>query len=273
MPALLALASACTFGVADFLGGLSTRRAAVVAVTLVSNLAGGLLALVLVFLIDGAWSTGAIAWGAIGGVAGLTGLVLLYQGLAEGPNRLVSPLAAVVAAVVPITAGVGLGERPGPLASLGLVLAPVAIWMVAGGDLRGPGSSRRPMAMAVGAGLSFGVFFTFLAQTPADAGAVPLLAARTASLTLILLAALLLRPARPAVSVTGIAFLAGTLDMTANGLFLWSTLDGDLAIVGALVSLFPATTVMLAVAFLGERLDRNQVVGLVLAIVTAGLLS
>ena len=34
MPALLALAAACTFGVADFLGGQCTRRAAVVAVTL-----------------------------------------------------------------------------------------------------------------------------------------------------------------------------------------------------------------------------------------------
>ncbi len=56
-----------------------------------------------------------------------------------------------------------------------------------------------------------------------------------------------------------VAIVAGALDMTANGLFLWSTLDGDLAIVGALVSLFPATTVLLAVVFLGERLDRKQV--------------
>ena len=61
--------------------------------------------------------------------------------------------------------------------------------------------------------------------------------------------------------------------MTANGLFLWSTLDGDLAIVGALVSLFPATTVLLAVVFLGERLDRKQVSGLALAITAAALLS
>jgi drug/metabolite transporter (DMT)-like permease len=56
-------------------------------------------------------------------------------------------------------------------------------------------------------------------------------------------------------------------------LFLWSTLDGDLTIVGALVSLFPASTVLLAVLFLGERLDRKQVGGLALAISAAALLS
>lgn len=61
--------------------------------------------------------------------------------------------------------------------------------------------------------------------------------------------------------------------MTANGLFLWSTLDGDLAIVGALVSVFPATTVLFAVATLGERLDRKQTTGLALAVTAAALVS
>ena len=75
MPALLALAAACTFGVADFLGGMCTRRAAVVSVTLTTNLAGAALAIVLVFTIGGAWTPGAIGWGAIAGLAGLTGLV------------------------------------------------------------------------------------------------------------------------------------------------------------------------------------------------------
>ena len=56
MPALLALAAACTFGVADFLGGLCTRKAAVVAITLTTNVAGALLAIVLVFTIDGEWT-------------------------------------------------------------------------------------------------------------------------------------------------------------------------------------------------------------------------
>ncbi len=273
MPALLALAAACTFGVADFLGGLATRKAAVVAVTLTTNLAGAALAVVLVFTIDGAWTASAIGWGAIGGLAGLVGLLLLYQGLADGPNRLVSPLSAVVAAAVPVAVGLSLGDRPGSLAFVGLGLAPIAIWLVAGGDINMVGASKRPLALGIGAGLGFGTFFALLAQTPDDAGAVPLLAARVTSVAILIIASLFSRPGALAPSVLAVAVVAGALDMTANGLFLWSTLDGDLAVVGALVSLFPATTVLLAVVFLGECLDRKQVAGLALAIGVAALLS
>lgn len=273
MPALLALASAFTFGFADFLGGLATRKASVIAITLITNLAGAALAVVLAFTIEGRWTMQAIGWGAVGGLTGLVGVVLLYQGLADGPNRLVSPLSAVVAAIVPIVVGVSLGDRPGALAIVGLAIAPVAIWLVAGGDLRLGSASKRPLMLGIGAGLGFGTFFALLAQAPDDAGAIPLLAARATSLSVLVVAALLTRPGAPAPSVIGVAAVAGALDMTANGFFLWSTLDGDLAIVGALVSLFPAPTVLLAVAFLGERLDRKQAAGLVLAIITAALLS
>lgn len=273
MPALLALAAACTFGVADFLGGLCTRRAAVVAVTLTTNLAGAVLSVVLVFVVDGTWSPGAIGWGAAAGLAGLAGLVLLYQGLADGPNRLVSPLSAVIAALVPVVVGVSLGDRPGSLAIAGLAVAPLAVWLVAGGDVRMAGTSKRPVLLGVGAGLGFGTFFALIAQTPDDAGAVPLLAARATSVAVLGLAAVVTRPGVPAPQLLAVAVVAGALDMSANGLFLWSTLDGDLAIVGALVSLFPATTVLLAVVFLGERLDRQQVGGLALAVTAAALLS
>jgi len=273
MPALLALASACTYGIADFLGGLATRKAAVGAITLIAHLAGAVLAVIRTFAIEGEWTIGAIGWGAAGGIGGLVGAVLLYQGLADGPNRLVSPLSAVVAALVPIVVGVSLGDRPGTPAIVGLAIAPIAIWLVAGGDIRIGGASKRPLVFGIGAGLGFGASFALLAQTPDDAGAVPLLAARATSLAILIVATFLTRPGPPAPSVIGVAVVAGVVDMTANGLFLWSTLDGDLAIVGALVSLFPAPTVLLAVAFLGERLDRKQTTGLALAITTAALLS
>ncbi len=273
MPALLALASACTFGVADFLGGLATRRASVAVVTLITNISGGLLALVLVVMIDGRWGGAALGWGAAGGLAGLVGLMLLYEGLAGGPNRLVSPLSAIVAATVPVVVGVATGDRPDGFAIAGLGLIPVAVWLLAGGDLRLSDASLRPVSLAVGAGLGFGAFFVLLAQTPDDAGAVPLLAARVTSVTALLVAAAIIRPSPPPLRTAGIAVSAGALDMTANGFFLWSTLDGELAIVGALVSLFPATTVLLAVVVLGERLDRRQTAGLALAIGAAALLS
>lgn len=273
MPALLALTAALVFGAADFTGGYATRRTPVATVTLITNIVGVALAAALVLALGGAWTTRTVAWGAAGGAGGLVGLVLLYLGLATGPNRLVSPLSAVIAAAIPVLVGISTGDRPGRLAIVGLLLTPVAIWLVAGGDHRQAAGAGRSLTLAVGAGIGFGLFFTCLAQTPDDAGAVPLLAARITSTALLLLAATRQRPGRlPSTDLT-LPAVAGALDMTANGLFLWSTRGGDLAVVGALVNLFPVTTILLAVVILHERLTRLQTAGLALAITSAALLS
>lgn len=274
MPALLALAAAAVFGAADFTGGYATRRTPVATVTLITNLVGVVVATGLVLALGGSWSTSSTAWGAAGGACGLVGLILLYRGLATGPNRVVSPLSAVVAAAIPVVVGLGAGERPGELAVVGLAITPIAIWLVAGGDLRQAQGAGRSLAIAVGAGLGFGLFFACLAQTPDDAGAVPLLTARLTSTTVLVLVMLMRGPSsRPERTDLTIPVLAGTLDMAANGLFLWSSRGGDLAVVGALVSFYPVTTVLLAIAILGERLSRPQVVGLALALAAAAFLN
>ncbi len=273
MAALLALVSAAVFGAADFTGGYATRRTPVLTVTLLTNLVGALMAVGLVVVIGGSWTPAAVGWGAAGGAGGLAGIVCLYQGLASGPNRFVSPLSAVLAALLPVTVGIMSGERPGTLGFLGLALAAPAIWLVAGGDARVGGVARSTLLYTLGAGVGFGLFFTFLAQTPDDAGAVPLLAARTTSSLLVGLGAAWRRPTRPAKDELALPLLAGALDMTANGFYLWATREGDLAIVGALANLFPVTTILLAIVVLHERLTRPQAVGLALAVVTAALLS
>ncbi|MEZ5376074.1 MAG: DMT family transporter [Acidimicrobiales bacterium] len=296
MAAILALAAAAVFGAADFTGGSATRRIPILTVTLLTSSVGVVLAGVLVAALGGEWSASAVGWGALGGTCGLVGLSLLYLGLASGPNRLVSPVSAVLAAVIPVAVGIGTGDRPDALGMMGLVLAAPAIWLVAGGDLlpsaggdllpsaggdlqpsaggeRAPIPGRSPLLLAAGAGVGFGLFFTCLAQTPDDAGAIPLLAARVTSTVLLVVAATQRRPARPERRGALLAIAAGTLDMSANGLFLWSTRLGDLAVVGALVSLFPVTTILLAMGILHERLTRSQATGLGLAVVTAALLS
>lgn len=273
MSSLLALGAAAVFGVADFVGGRASARTSVMTVTLISNIVGGLLAGLLVLVVATRWSVEAVAWGGLGGVVGLVGLLLLYHGLATGPNRLVSPVSAVVAAVVPVVVGIASGERPETIAVVGIVLTPVAVWLVADGAWR-LADDRRSLAVAIGAGLGFGAFFVCLAQTPDDAGASPLVAARIASTTVLVVIALGRRGgARPTRSAVALAAGAGVLDMSANGLFLWAVQDGDLAITGALVSLFPATTIALAVVVLDERMRPRQVAGVATALLAAALLS
>jgi drug/metabolite transporter (DMT)-like permease len=65
---------------------------------------------------------------------------------------------------------------------------------------------------------------------------------------------------------------AGAAEAGANLLFLAGTKEGLLAVVAVLTSLYPAATVGLARAFLGERIGRPQFVGLVTAGVAVALL-
>ena len=275
MSSLLALASAAVFGVADFVGGRASARQPVLRVTLVSNLVGLLVAILLSFIAPTEWSTDAVVWGALGGAGGLVGLLLLYHGLATGPNRLVSPVAAVVSVIVPVAVGLASGERLETIAIIGLALTPIAVWMIADGAWQ-LGGERRSLLIATGAGLGFGTFFACLAQTPDDAGAAPLVGARATSAAILVVAVLAtrsLRTGRMPLAALAIAAAAGALDMFANGLFLWAVQDGDLAIVGALVSLFPATTVLLAVVVLHERVRARQLAGIALGLLAAALLS
>jgi len=53
----------------------------------------------------------------------------------------------------------------------------------------------------------------------------------------------------------------------ANGLYLLSTREGLLSVVAVIVSLYPASTIILAIALDRERVTRSQLVGMALAVV------
>jgi drug/metabolite transporter (DMT)-like permease len=67
--------------------------------------------------------------------------------------------------------------------------------------------------------------------------------------------------------------IAGFVDTFSNALFLYATLEGDLAVVAVLSSLYPIATVILARIVLGERLTRLQQSGFVAAMVATTLIA
>ena len=67
--------------------------------------------------------------------------------------------------------------------------------------------------------------------------------------------------------------LAGPFDMTSNTLFLLASRTGDLSVVAPLASLYPVTTVILALVVDRERLRPVQVLGLALAVAALLLVS
>lgn len=271
MAVVLGLAAAIVYGASDFLGGLATRRSGAYAVVVWSQFAG-LLILAAAVLLTGETlpPTRDLVWGAVGGIGGGSGVVLLYRGLAIGRMAIVAPTAAVGGAVIPVVVGLALGERPPALALVGVLVAVAAIGLVSSshaGASTGAHRRRLPPGFieAVGAGLGFALFFVALDRTTGTADLWPLLAARV-SIAVAGLAGIATRSTlRPAPgSLAQIACL-GVLDMVANLLYILASRRGLLSIVAVLVSLYPASTVVLARFVLGERFTRPQLAGLVAA--------
>lgn len=280
MAAVLALVSAVGYGISDFSGGLASRRAPAIAIVLVSNSLTLVIALLAVALLPGsAYHLGDVTWGIAAGTVGVVGVVLLYRGLAIGPMSVVAPLTAVLSAIVPVVVGVIRGERPGALALGGVALAlPAMVLVGRESDARvGAPVSGAALLSALAAGVSFGGFYVLLAQTGSDGGAWPLVGQRAASVAILLvLTAVAVRrgtPALPRGRGLGLAVTAGITDFVANLAYVLATHRGLLALVAVLSSLYPATTVLLARAILGERLARGQMGGLLLAVAAVALIA
>jgi len=274
---VLALASAAFYGAADFLGGIASRRAASSLVVVLSQAAGlVVLALLLPVLPSSSPAVSDYIWGAASGVAGAAGVALLYRALAGGTMSIVAPITAVCAAAVPVLAALALGERPAPQAGAGILLALVAIALLSQGAPQ-PGTQTRrftsSIVLAFVAGVAIGLFFLFLARTSDEAGLWPLIAGRAVSVPLfgVVIAAGGSR-VRPGSAAVGIAAACGALDMLANALFLIATRYGPLSLVATLASLYPASTVVLARATLGERLTGSQALGVVCALAAVVLI-
>ncbi|MFE0642933.1 EamA family transporter [Streptomyces sp. NPDC058877] len=280
MNLFLALASAMVLGAGDFVGGLAAKKARAVIVVVWSNAAGLVTALALVGLLSRSGSSGdEVLWGSLAGLCGSAGAVLLYRALASGVMSLVAPTTAAAAAALPVVAGVLTGDRLSALAVIGVVCALAAVLLVSlsGDGTEGAGDRRtvlRSLALALLAGAGFGAFFVFLARTPSDVSLWPLVWARCASLTAILLF-VLVRRTPPALSArpARLALLSGVLDMGSSALFLVAVRDGSLAVIGLLSSLYPISTVLLARIVLKERIRGIQHVGVALAVGSVVLLA
>ena len=220
-----------------------------------------------------------LVWGGAAGLAGGVGVTLLYRALAVGRMAVVAPTTAVCAVMIPVVTDVVLGERLAPLTMLGIALAIVAIVLVSQQEAAAGPVSVRAWALPPGVGLALpsgvaiGLFFLALAETDAQAGMWPLVAARAVSVTLFGVIALVsARPWRMAAPVTRIAMAAGAIDMGANALYLLATRYGPLSVAVTLSSLYPASTVILARIVLSEHLNGWQVIGVACAVLAVAFI-
>ncbi len=146
----LALAASVSWGSADFLGGLTTRRASLWAVVVGSQVVGLAGAAIVVVLAGRPWIGLGDLWPAlVGGAAGSVAVVTFYRALAIGTMSVVAPISAT-SALIPFVWGLAGGERPtsAQLAGVALAVAGVLLASVEGGR----GGAGEGDALVIGAG-------------------------------------------------------------------------------------------------------------------------
>lgn len=264
MSVLLALGAAVAYGLADFVGGLVSHRVSPWAVALVAQVGGALVLLVAALVVPGNPSTADFAWAGAAGVANGFGTAFLYRGLSRGRMAVVAPVSGVGAAVVPVLAGLALGERPSLLAALGMVLALPGIWFVSRQPL-GTTTSTSGWIDGVLAGVGFGSLFVLLARIESGAGLLPLALNQAVAAVAVVAVAMALGAAwLPRESRALLGTISGVLGGLATIGFLYATYGGYLSITAVLTSLYPAVTVLLAASLLREHIHRSQALGLAL---------
>ncbi|NSL43351.1 DMT family transporter [Streptomyces sp. 8P21H-1] len=272
---LLALGSSLAYGCADFLGGLGARKAHVLRTVMIAAPASLTVELLLWPFLGASFEPATLAWGTASGVASAAAFALLYKTLAIGPMNVLSPVTALVSAMLPVGVGLVQGEHLGWAGLVGLPLALAAVMLVsAANGAKGVRPSRTALLLAFGAGTAIALQLIFLHQAPSGSGVAPLVIGRAVSSAVTLTAAgMMYRKLGSDKPAYAISAAAGVLDSVANLLFLFAARSGDLAVVAVITALYPAGTVLLARSVLAERIHRRQLIGLGTAAVAVSLLA
>lgn len=280
MSAFLALISSLMWGTADFFGGFVSKKISTVKVLVLSYPAGFFFLLVYAFMLPGVISKQSIYLGIIAGVVGILAMGFLYVALAIGPMGVMSPVTAAASTMVPIVSGIFFGENLTWLAWLGIALAIIAVFLVSL-ETSANGSklivSGKGLALAILSGLLIGTFLSIVGFSSEANGMWTLVIARATS-SFVIIGFFFLRIKEKLKTgydskMLALVLISGALDASANAVFVLAAYEGSVSINAVIASLYPAATVILAAAFLGEKLRLIQYFGISLAFIAAGILS
>lgn len=275
------MVAALAYGLSDFAGGASSRRASALGVIAVTYPVSLVFSLLLAPFVGGGPTAASLGWGAVSGIAGGIAIWWFYLALASGPMSVVSPLTAILVAGIPVLVGISLGERPGLLSYVGIVVAVVAVALVSRESDETVVGSEHPRFtvkvawLTVGSGIAFALSFITLGQIDEGTGLWGLVASRlTATLVVWSVIAVVWRKVVwPTRDMVPILLGIGALDVLANGALIFAYQQGMLSLVSVVAALYPAATVLLAMIVLGERVSRLRLVGMIAAGVAVALIS
>ena len=275
---LLGLVASLLYGVSDFFGAVGSRTRPATEIAFGALVVSGVAILPAFAIVESTWSWSAVLFGALAGAAAGLGVLLLYAALAVGPVGFVSPVVALMSAVLPALYAFATGESTSgwALGALGAI--------VVGGVLIGaePDAGLRPSArtvlLTVVTGVVYAAYFVFMDATPPDSGAVPMLSDSVAAIVAVGIVLLVSRRSGrsrggPRRRELVLILAAGITQGVATVMLVTALHLPGLAIVSALSALYPVTTVGLAVVVLHERLWARHAIGLAVAVVGVAALA
>ncbi len=285
MGILLGLASAMSWGVADFLARYATKRIGTYSTLFIMQFIG--LAALSIYLavsgefarLSGSTSWQPWAWALLVAVFNVCSSLALYRSFEVGVMAIVSPIAASSTALTVVLAflsgetvsqarGIGIGAT-----LLGVILAAThlsATKDVTLTELAAPRARKvtRGVGWALLASLGYGVTFWMIGfhVTPFLGGIAPVWLIRLTTICLLPLFAYPLRQRiyMPRGHVWGLLAAVGVLDTIAFLAAAIGFTTDQISVVSVLVSLFSVVTVILAWFFLREKLGWHQWLGIVI---------
>jgi drug/metabolite transporter (DMT)-like permease len=226
-------------------------------------------------------STGGLFIGFVSGLCGALGNFALLGALREGGKAaIIFPLTGLYPLITVIVAVLFMRERARRVQVIGIVFAIVAVLLLSV-DLSASYARielqfSNSLLYAFGALIAFGLAAVFQKLATNRVSAETAFATFAAGFIPPTLLLLVIEPlaSTPALTPTLWALAGGLL----NGLGVLATLaayrrGGKASVVTPLAAIYPMVTVILAVAFLGERLLPIQVAGIALALLGGVLLS
>ncbi|WP_296632357.1 DMT family transporter [Rhodoluna sp.] len=280
---VLGFITSLVYGFADFAGAIAAKKIKPITVTFVAGCSGLVLLCFFSIYLGANFSSEGLLWGVLGGIASAFGIACLYASLALGPISIVSPLGAVISAIVPMIVGFAQGDRFSALGFVALaviLIAVVLVGFVPGDDVRLP--SVRAIWFSVGAGVGIGFVMIAMDAFPRNSGLAALITLRTVAITLlgafVLISYLRTRGTAATREPIGIKWwllvsATGFLDASANVTFLLATRVGSLSVVSVLTALYPLGTIILARILLKEKIARTQQLGILLALAASAVLA
>jgi drug/metabolite transporter (DMT)-like permease len=265
LAALLALAASFSWGTSNYLAGVESRTRSVWHVTALSQIAAAVAAGVALLVArqppPGAFDFAMLI---LSGVATAAGLVMFYRALAIGTMSIVSPIIAAEV-LIPVSAGILLGERPGLHAYAGMVLTIGGVVLISWARRGTHGRDAKiAILLAVLTAFCWGFMLLVYGTSGRESPSWAVFDTRVTS-AVVLAVYVLATGRRLPLKGQNLPVLAaiGVLLTIANMLFIVAAGIGYLSVVGILGSLSPVVVTAYAQVLLHERLTARQWAGFV----------